>query len=517
MAVIVKHLRVPQLPPEKRLNPGSDHQELVGDTFPHLYRGPRYTTGALGGDLVCFLREQRLTHGPFPIIDVSDEGLAFAPAGGIILESEQDIEKIEIRDGQGVLWEGIGRCAYWREDRVGLHFVGGTFDLPELKARTVLRAAHVTHPIEQWSESQERLPADWRASVAQLAGLFNVAQDFLTAIAQDDLVNTPPNSRAELAAIEELHRVWWPECEKLFETLHAKSKQLDPELVKQAREFSCGLLAPLVYGSAILGRAIDKPLGYAGDYVQMTLYEREDNGGATLYDRFVDHISKNSAVGTAIVARQSNMVEAIKRCVGKNKPVRIVSLASGPASELCKFIRTTESLGHPVEFVLIDQDADALAFAKEQLRDALAEKNSSEFRVKVTCVHIAIKQMLRREFAEHAAHLSRVLGGADLIYAAGLLDYLRDSFASTLLSLMFTLLAPGGELFIGNAQDTPQMWMLDYVVSWHLIFRKEEDLLRLVAPLTAHAAAISIEADRTGTCLFLHMEKKQSAPKNVKL
>ncbi len=504
----MKHLTPTPLHPNKRSNPGSDHEDLVGDSFPHLFRLPRYTTGALGGDLVCVLHKQERTHGPFAVIDVSDEGLAFAHAGGILLESEQDLEKIEIRDGRGLLWEGIGRCAYWREDRVGLHLTDGTFDLPELKARTVLRTARVNEAIEQWSERNARLPADWRASVAEFAGLFNVAQDFLTAIEQDDLVDTPPNSNAELAAIEELYRIWWPECEKLFETLHAKSMQLDPDLIKQAREFSSGLVAPLVYGSAILRRAIDKPLGYAGDYMQMTLYEGKENRGDTLYDRFVDHISKNSSVGSAVVARQSNMIEAIERAVAKDKAVRIVSLASGPAIELCKFIRATERLEHPVELILIDQDADALAFAKEQLRNVLAEKRSSDFPVKVTCVHIAIKQMLRPEFAEHAAHLKRVLGSADLVYSAGLFDYLRDSFASTLLMLMFTLLAPGGELYIGNARHTPQMWMLDYVVSWHLIFREKEDMLKLVAPLADHAAAVGAETDPTGTCLFLRMEKK---------
>jgi hypothetical protein len=202
------------------------------------------------------------------------------------------------------------------------------------------------------------------------------------------------------------------------------------------------------------------------------------------------------------------MIRAIERCIAKQKPVRIVSLASGPAFEICKFIRKTEAIAHPVEFILVDQDADALAFAKEQLRGALAEKDASEFQVKVTCVHIAIKQMLRPEFAEHADHLKRVLGGADLVYSAGLFDYLRDSFAGTLLFLMFTLLAPGGELFIGNATNTAQMWMLDYVVSWHLIFREEAGLLKLVTGLKDHAASIGAEEDPTGTCLFLRMEKK---------
>ena len=496
------------LQPRTPSNPGSNHEDLVGDAFPYLYRLPRYTTGAFGGDLVCVVHKQERSHGPFPIIDVSDEGLAFAHSDAILLETEQDLDKIEVRDGQGLLWEGIGRCAYWRDDRVGLHFTDGTFDLPELKARTLLRTARVKEAIEQWNERNARLPPEWRAGVAEFAGLFNLAQGFLTALEQDELKNTPPNSTAEFAAIEELYRVWWPACEALFEKLHAKSLQLEPDLIKQAREFSSGLLAPLVYGSAILRRAIDKPLGYAGDYVQMTLYEGKENQGSTLYDRFVDHISKNSSVGSAVVARQSNMIEAIGRAVARDKPVRIVSLASGPALELCKFIRTTDRLLHPVEFILIDQDADALAFAKEQLRNALSEKSLCDFRVKVTCVHIAIKQMLQPEFAEHAAHLKRVLGGADLVYSAGLFDYLRDSFAATLLSLMFTLLAPGGELYIGNARQTPQMWMLDYVVSWHLIFREEEDMLRLVAPLTDHAAAIGAETDRTGTCLFLRMQKK---------
>jgi extracellular factor (EF) 3-hydroxypalmitic acid methyl ester biosynthesis protein len=85
----------------------------------------------------------------------------------------------------------------------------------------------------------------------------------------------------------------------------------------------------------------------------------------------------------------------------------------------------------------------------------------------------------------------------DMIYCAGLLDYLPERQAQMLVAALFARLAPGGTLVIGNMKaGTDNVWPLTFVLDWELIYRNEAEMHALAA-LTQPAAA-DLALDPTG-------------------
>ena len=103
------------------------------------------------------------------------------------------------------------------------------------------------------------------------------------------------------------------------------------------------------------------------------------------------------------------------------------------------------------------------------------------------------------------------LSNLDLIYSAGLYDYLRDSIARRLTRRLYSMLKPGGKLFIGNLKEAADStWMMEYVSSWFLQYRTEESMLQLASPLSPAPASTQIVKDETGLCLFLEIVRPDS-------
>ena len=79
-------------------------------------------------------------------------------------------------------------------------------------------------------------------------------------------------------------------------------------------------------------------------------------------------------VGAFVQARMEMMRDAIAQAVSEKstdlEPVRITSVGEGPAREVAEYLEMGEP-SHPVTFCLIDQEADALAYAESQCADAL--------------------------------------------------------------------------------------------------------------------------------------------------
>lgn len=70
----------------------------------------------------------------------------------------------------------------------------------------------------------------------------------------------------------------------------------------------------------------------------------------------------------------------------------------------------------------------------------------------------------------------------DLIYSAGLYDYLRYGGAKKLTKNLFDLLNPAGTLIVGNfspANPLDLRFPMEYLYDWMLIYRDESEMYRL--------------------------------------
>jgi hypothetical protein len=74
----------------------------------------------------------------------------------------------------------------------------------------------------------------------------------------------------------------------------------------------------------------------------------------------------------------------------------------------------------------------------------------------------------------------------DLIYAAGLYDYLPTPFARKLTSLLFNRLAQGGVFFCANfLPGIRGSGYMESFMGWNLIYRTEIDMLELIEDIPA--------------------------------
>lgn len=188
----------------------------------------------------------------------------------------------------------------------------------------------------------------------------------------------------------------------------------------------------------IFGHALEKPFGYAGDYL---LIEKIYNHHIS-HDRFEcwDRYCHSHAATQAVRNRKSYFVQKMKdlnRTV--DQPFRVLILGSGPATDVYEYL--TETRAGNVHFDLLDIDQRAIDFA--------AEKNLV-FRDQV----LFIKSNVLR-FSTSETY--------DLVWSAGLFDYLDDRQFSFLVRRLYHNLRPGGRMIIGNfslENPTANSWKL---------------------------------------------------------
>ena len=90
----------------------------------------------------------------------------------------------------------------------------------------------------------------------------------------------------------------------------------------------------------------------------------------------------------------------------------------------------------------------------------------------------------------------------DVIYSAGLTDYLDDRICVSLINRSYDCLVEGGTLIIGNfGHENDNRAFLDHILQWRLIHRSSEELLDVFSR-TRFGAHVEILAEENGVNLF---------------
>ncbi len=106
-------------------------------------------------------------------------------------------------------------------------------------------------------------------------------------------------------------------------------------------------------------------------------------------------------------------------------------------------------------------------------------------------------------------HIADKWGKFNFIYSMGLFDYLTPPAARVVIRKLFQLLAPGGEMIIGNFHvSNPSRIYMEYWLDWVLYYRTEEEFKDLLSP--EPTAETSVFFENTGSQMFLHVRKRKS-------
>jgi extracellular factor (EF) 3-hydroxypalmitic acid methyl ester biosynthesis protein len=178
--------------------------------------------------------------------------------------------------------------------------------------------------------------------------------------------------------------------------------------------------------------------------------------------------------------------------------MRIFDLGCGPAGEVQQFL-SHEAVSDYASFTLLDFNDETLEYTAKVLGDI---KSRSGRKTKIDLIKKSVHQVLKEE-ARFGPNQPRY----DLIYCAGIFDYLSDRICKRLMNIFYSMLEPGG-LLIGTNVDAsnPLRNGMEYLLDWHLIYRNQAQLKALI-PDQAPAASAQVKSDETGVNLYVEVRK----------
>ncbi len=422
---------------------------------------------------------------------------------GLLLSGDR-LEELRVTCADRVLFEGSGLVRRLGEDGgelvIGVELEGDGLDLAELHRQEARQGF-----AQRWQRLEDNLrfgqvqPA-FKAFVADLRSFLVSTREFLAAeekaLAADDLLTREQATSQYLAEISP----------RLLAELDAARVRLT-ELVSGFAEEEHSIhraylkqhLAPLFAESPFMRRALEKPLGYAGDYEMMNMLYREHAEGETLFGKALNLYGTGEMAARANINRIEFLGAKIRELVAASPRarVRLASIGCGPAREIAALLERSPEIGPRLEVALLDQEPRSIAYCEKTLAP-LARSTGARVQI--------IPESVRRLLTTRM--LARTLGERDLVYSAGLFDYLGERGFGALLQVLWSAVVDGGRMAIGNvAAHNPSRWTMEYYSEWFLHHRSPEELSAQASRLDPLPAEAKVESEPTGVNLFLTLRK----------
>jgi extracellular factor (EF) 3-hydroxypalmitic acid methyl ester biosynthesis protein len=501
--------------PRQSEPPPLDYVELDGgsgrDVF---YRPDRYLRADLG--LVRVKVQVRVAGEEHfcELFDVSQNGIAFEWRGDRLLELGSEVEQLTVKFDEHEAYSGLARVSSVRRIGPATVIVGVSLLDSLMNIEDVLHLRDV----KAWvaGASSDRLRANeapWRVAaherfkslVADLRLFLEDGQEQLSeleASLPSHISQGEQSSPARDALIERVRDGFSSDIVRAAIEIDAAARHAQGKDVDALREFSQRHLHALLMQSPWMHRARHKPLGYPGDYEIMNGLYGNLFVGATLFAKAVNLAFVSMPAAEAVRTRKDLIKAELSKHLDRasaTRPVRILSIAAGPAQEVFELLQERPNIDGPVEIVLFEQDRRALTYAYARLNRVVNQRWRG--RVKIVLLHDSIKRLLlgTTVFTES--------GEYDMVYASGLCDYLQRHTWIRLCRTLYETVAPQGTLYVGNmAPDNPTRWVMEMHLDWHLVHRERAELLEL-----SHAAApkakLGICEERSGINPFVALTR----------
>jgi extracellular factor (EF) 3-hydroxypalmitic acid methyl ester biosynthesis protein len=314
----------------------------------------------------------------------------------------------------------------------------------------------------------------------------------------------PEQARLERAGIEQLAPRVVPVIDSLFEKFENIVGSLPEELVPAHRGYVQRHLHQIVLCAPFADRTYRKPLGYAGDYEMVNMMLRDPQAGGSMFAKLFNvwllHQGSAAAHRNRIQYLKARLVEEVARVVRSGRKARIFNLGCGPAVEVQEFLAAS-ALSNQAQFVLVDFNEETLTYARQQL-EHVKHKSGREtgLELQKKSVQRLLKETARNaEFADGSKY--------DLVYCAGLFDYLPDRTCKHLMEVFYRSLLPGGLALATNVTPlSPNRGSLELILDWHLVYRDAARLATLGAGELMREDS-RVVTDETCVNMFLEVRK----------
>jgi extracellular factor (EF) 3-hydroxypalmitic acid methyl ester biosynthesis protein len=422
-----------------------------------------------------------------------------------LIDSDQPVNLLIKKNGQSV---EVGPCCILPGPELNgyagrLVFLRDIYDIPSLfNDSNVVKLQSVFHDLPLILARKENLKPEFKAYVADLKYDLEVYKSLF-----DDLdakyCHEPEDVRnaVEKAIIE----TEGPDFRQFFEDNLLQLKRLVDDFSQEEHQrhgfYFRKQLWNLVLCCPFTGRATLKPRGYPGDSGLMRMLYVNAYEGNSTYAKLTHKHAVEHAASQSVRYRIHLIAKLLRSYQNDSQPVnsdniKVLSVGCGSAFELNEIIESPQD-SDKYHFTLFDQDPKALSEAAEVVNHIA---NTLSIRPKVDYIQGSVRTMLfSRKLRQH-------WGQFHFIYSLGLLDYLASRVAKAVLTRLYRLLAPGGEMVIGNfhVSNASKYYMM-YWGDWFLNLRKEEEFRQLID--SSPEDKVSILYDSTGSQMFLHIQK----------
>lgn len=374
-------------------------------------------------------------------------------------------------------------------------------DAGSLTVQKGLAAKEFREFLNKWQQLYSVSP-EFKLAVADMQTFFRDLQSWLNHLElQIKLAKLAVQD--ELEIIRQLAGVAVPAINALFEKFESVALRVMEEHQAAHASYMRQHLHPLVLGAPFAYRTFSKPRGYAGDYEMVNMIIRNGFEGESLFAKILHFWFVSQAPAEAHRNRIKYLAGSIEReccrAMRHHRPARIFNFACGPATEIREFFQT-RSFQPQIHFTLTDFDQETLDYARRGMRQG-ANESKTVFTFKKMSVHQLIKESRRMSRSD--------ANKFDLVYCAGLFDYLPNSSCKDLMDIFYEMVVPGGLLIATNVEPSnPMKCGMEYLLDWHLIYRKEKDM-REICPEAADRGDACVRTDGTGVNLFLEVRKPE--------
>jgi extracellular factor (EF) 3-hydroxypalmitic acid methyl ester biosynthesis protein len=458
------------------------------------FRARRVTPRSLNRAVSC---ELTIDREEMSLADFSTTGLSYRQPIDWTAPSIGSLLSYRITMGDETAAHGRARVVRIKLDdsghTIGIEFLDSIVTPDELSriGRSVAFGKNVSRGLDCYSN----VPDDYRRASSEVHVFLSHWQRILDQ-REAEITADLPNPAETLSATEELALV---RMREEWTGLRLRAGQAVEGLLKgspayqAARELTAASLQPFLSHSPFLERCLTKPRGYPGDFVAMGWMYDGVRRGETVFGRCLDQLGLEERLAATVASRKDALMLHLQRCIERrsttDRPLRILNLGAGPARELEQLLVESHDLPQ-MELILVDQDDAALSTTHDRLVRAALKHDG---KVRIRCRHVSFQDL----FA--APEIFEKMKNSDLVYSAGLFDYLRKSVADALIQQCFALLAPGGRLLVGNAAAAPVVrWVPEFVLDWTMVYRSPDEMSELAAPY-ADQADIETGADESGS------------------
>lgn len=317
---------------------------------------------------------------------------------------------------------------------------------------------------------------------------------------QADLVESlpkGPDGRLTDEVFEAMAQPLMVKGKAFLDRLEGEAAGLSEEEGPLHRAYAQAALHPLVLRAPFVWRTFSKPLGYAGDYEMVNQILADPRQGQSTYFQIVNAMFLRAAVSQAHRNRIDILVKFLGQAVDtaerENRTVRILNVGCGPAIEVQRLIASGRDLSR-LHFTLVDFSRETLDYTRARIDEALQRHGRT---LAVEYVQESVHDLLKRPARSEPPAPGQ---GEDLVYCAGLFDYLSDKVCSRLVRYFLFRCNPGARLMVTNVHaQNPERFGMEHLLEWHLIYRDEAQMRAMLAEVDG---PVTLYTDDTGVNLF---------------